>query len=90
MRKDIIIIICGWFFIALGIAGLFLPILQGVLFIFIGLYLLSKKVSWAKKLLHKFERRYPSIFRKIDGARNRADRYIIRMERYINRIRRKA
>ena len=39
--KRIAVIVIGWVFLLLGIAGLFLPILQGVLFILIGLMILS-------------------------------------------------
>ena len=35
--KRILLLMVGWSFILLGIAGLFLPILQGVLFLLIGL-----------------------------------------------------
>ena len=35
--KKVGLLIIGWFFIALGILGLFLPFLQGILFILIGL-----------------------------------------------------
>jgi len=89
MRKDIIIVILGWIFIVLGVIGLFLPVLQGILFLFIGLYLLSKKAPWAKKLLNKIRSRYPQIFGRIKGARSQADRYIKKVDRYINRIGRK-
>ncbi len=32
----------GWFFVALGVVGLFLPFLQGIFFLIIGVYLLAK------------------------------------------------
>ncbi len=38
----------GLFFIILGIIGLFVPILQGILFILIGLYLLFDKKNRIK------------------------------------------
>ena len=37
-RKRWLILLTGWGFILLGIAGLFLPILQGILFLVIGLH----------------------------------------------------
>ncbi len=49
----------GWFFIALGIAGLFLPVLQGVLFIVIGLVILSSEYVWAHRLIAKLKERFP-------------------------------
>jgi uncharacterized protein len=43
----------GWSLIAVGIVGLFLPILQGILFIASGLAVLSTESRWAKQLLDR-------------------------------------
>ena len=58
----------GWVFIVLGIAGLFLPILQGILFLLIGLSLLSNQSPWAARLLHKLRERFPGIAGKYSEA----------------------
>ncbi|PKM88735.1 MAG: hypothetical protein CVU87_06860 [Firmicutes bacterium HGW-Firmicutes-12] len=60
--KDVITIGSGWFFIFLGVAGLFLPFLQGILFLLIGLFILSKKARWARSILMKLKKRYPRIY----------------------------
>jgi len=52
-------LIMGWFFVGLGILGLFLPFLQGVLFLMIGLAILSTRSEKVKGLLKYFETRYP-------------------------------
>lgn len=52
----------GWFFIFLGVLGLFLPFLQGILFLFIGAIILAPEVPFFRKLLAKFEKRHPEIF----------------------------
>jgi uncharacterized membrane protein YbaN (DUF454 family) len=57
--KKIGILILGWIFIGLGILGLFLPILQGILFIMIGLAILSSRSKWVKRFLKHIEERYP-------------------------------
>ena len=44
----------GWFLIILGVVGLFLPVLQGILFIISGLAVLSTENRWARTLLEKF------------------------------------
>ena len=44
----------GWALIVVGVIGLFLPILQGILFIASGLALLSTESRWAKQLLERF------------------------------------
>lgn len=77
--KRILILGLGWFFIALGIAGLFLPILQGVLFLLIGLAILSGESRWARRLLVRLRRRYPSLSGRIDEARARVRRWWARI-----------
>ncbi|HYD32189.1 MAG TPA: PGPGW domain-containing protein [Azospirillaceae bacterium] len=62
------ILIAGWGFLALGIPGLVLPILQGWLFIIIGLLLLSREYHWARQLLERLRRRFPRIAAKADQA----------------------
>lgn len=58
----------GIFFILLGIAGLVLPILQGFLFIALGLVLLSKGSSRVRALKQRFKRRYPEWGAKLTKA----------------------
>lgn len=66
--KEILIIVAGWILLILGFIGLFLPVLQGVLFIFIGLYILSHKSPWAYKLLNKLKYRFPRLTGKFKEA----------------------
>jgi uncharacterized protein len=70
--KRIATYIVGWAFILLGIAGLFLPILQGILFLLIGLFVLSSVSPWAERLLNRIRRRFPRISRQFDEAKSRA------------------
>ena len=44
----------GWTLIVIGVIGLFLPVLQGILFIASGLAVLSTESRWARALLEKF------------------------------------
>ncbi|HSE97812.1 MAG TPA: PGPGW domain-containing protein [Blastocatellia bacterium] len=64
--------LAGWGFILLGILGLFLPVLQGILFLLVGLYLLSSTSPWAAKLLVRLKERFPSISRKFEEAKLKA------------------
>jgi uncharacterized membrane protein YbaN (DUF454 family) len=57
--KRIGILIIGWIFIGLGILGLFLPILQGFLFIMVGLAILSSRSELVRRFLRYLEKRYP-------------------------------
>lgn len=73
--RRFLILVSGWFFIFLGILGLFLPILQGVLFLAIGSYLLSLESPWVRQKLLQFQRRYPKLGATLEEARLRAARY---------------
>jgi uncharacterized membrane protein YbaN (DUF454 family) len=64
--KRIGLLIIGWFFIVLGILGLFLPILQGILFILIGLAILSSRSNLIKRFLKHLEERYPHYHERVE------------------------
>ena len=51
----------GGLLIVLGIIGLFLPILQGFLFLGIGGVLLYKDVPYFPRLVRKLRKRFPSL-----------------------------
>ncbi len=61
----------GWLFLIFGIIGLFLPILQGILFIAVGVTLLAPNVPFFKKILHKLHERYPEVFVQADRLKNK-------------------
>ena len=67
-RKRWLILLTGWGFILLGIAGLFLPILQGVLFLLIGLVILSSEYVWAHQLLENLQKRFPKLTAHVHRA----------------------
>jgi uncharacterized membrane protein YbaN (DUF454 family) len=69
--KRWLILAAGWGFIVLGIIGLFLPILQGILFIAVGLILLSKEYAWAGDLIAKARERFPRITPHVDRAHDK-------------------
>jgi uncharacterized membrane protein YbaN (DUF454 family) len=73
--KRALVLILGWAFIVLGIIGLFLPVLQGILFLLIGLVILSAEYAWAHRLLNKLRQRFPKIGRVADEATAKADRW---------------
>ena len=64
--KNIGILLAGWFFIVLGILGLFLPILQGILFLLIGLTILSSRSQWVMRFLKHLEERYPHHHQRME------------------------
>jgi uncharacterized protein len=77
--KRWLLLIVGWGFILLGIAGLFLPILQGVLFLVIGLIILSSEYVWAHRLLIRLRLRFPAVGRVADVAATKARRWLWRI-----------
>lgn len=71
--------VIGWGFILLGILGLFLPILQGFLFLLVGLFVLSSVSPWAERLLHRLRKRFPKTSKKFDEAKASASRVQTRL-----------
>ena len=52
--------------LVLGIAGLFLPILQGVLFLFLALALLATESRHARRVVETLKRRHPGPWKQAD------------------------
>ena len=77
--KRAAVLVVGWCFILVGIVGLFLPILQGVLFLLIGLIILSSEYVWAHKLLARLRARFPAIARHAERASERAAAWVHRI-----------
>jgi uncharacterized membrane protein YbaN (DUF454 family) len=77
--KRILVLIVGWGFVLLGIAGVFLPILQGVLFILIGLIILSSEYVWVHHLLARLKQRFPRLGRTADEASAKAAAWLERL-----------
>ena len=71
--RRIVVLIIGWALIALGVVGLFLPVLQGVLFILLGLYVLSRESKTARRWLEHFRSRHPAVDKRLHRWRERVD-----------------
>jgi len=56
--------VAGFCLIILGIIGLFVPILQGVLLILLGLWVLSLDSRWAHRCILKLRLRFPKAHRR--------------------------
>lgn len=63
--KRILTLVLGGTLVLVGIAGLFLPFLQGVIFLLAGLYVLSRESATAKAWLDRLKRRYPRLDRRL-------------------------
>ncbi len=76
----------GYGFLVLGFIGLFLPILQGVLFIVVGLLILSRHAAWAERLLARLKARYPAVAKTIVAAEDLAARWTDWLARKLRRV----
>ncbi len=61
----IAVLVLGWFLVGLGIVGLFVPILQGILLIFLGLWVLSRESRWARRCLRRMRLKFPAVDRRM-------------------------
>ena len=64
-----------------GLAGLFLPFLQGILFLAIGIVLLARQSIWVKRKLVRLRRRYPETAATFAAASRRAHEFADRFRR---------
>jgi uncharacterized membrane protein YbaN (DUF454 family) len=71
----------GYTFLTLGVLGMFLPILQGFLFLFVGLIILARHAPWAERLLDYLREKSPRLDRGIAKAEARAHQWRHRFER---------
>ena len=63
--KRIVVLVIGWLLVAFGVIGLFLPVLQGVLFILLGLWVLSTESKTAHRWLEGARKRHPRADAKL-------------------------
>ena len=70
--KRVAVLTLGWLFILFGIVGLVLPVLQGILFLLIGLALLSTESEIARNVLGRLRARFPRLSERIEFAEDRA------------------
>ncbi|MGH6943962.1 MAG: PGPGW domain-containing protein [Geminicoccaceae bacterium] len=71
--KPILLQALGYLFLVLGVLGMFLPILQGFLFLFVGLIILARHAPWAERLLGYVRQRHPKFDALINKAEARSD-----------------
>jgi uncharacterized membrane protein YbaN (DUF454 family) len=65
--KRIGLLIVGWVCVGLGVIGLFLPFVQGILFILIGLAILSSRSELIRRFLRRLEERYPHLHEHVEN-----------------------
>lgn len=67
MVKRLALIATGWALLLLGAIGVFLPILPGILFLLIGLSILSVEYEWARRWVVALRNRFPAADRKLQA-----------------------
>ena len=67
-------IVIGIFCLIVGVIGLFLPVLQGILFIIIGLLILAPESKKIQQLLARLRLKYPAVFEKADQIKHKYTR----------------
>ncbi len=70
--KRKLLMVGGWVFLVLGVLGLFLPILQGILFLLVGLILLAKAHPRFRLLKMRLKKCYPRYAAALEAAEARA------------------
>lgn len=76
--KPILLQALGYFFLVLGVLGMFLPILQGFLFLFVGLIILARHAPWAERLLDNIRSRHPRFDQMIGLAERKSHEWGVR------------
>ena len=83
--KNFVIALLGYAFIGTGLVGIFLPFLQGILFIVIGVYLLSIGSPKVHKRLHlwylAFKVRFPRISRTLEKVEKKWEDMLARWQK---------
>ena len=69
--KRILRITFGVFFLALGIIGIFLPILQGIFFIVIGLLLLAPYNKFIRRHMDTFKKKHPKLYQRAQALKRK-------------------
>ena len=81
--KHYFLVSLGWGFVFLGILGLFLPILQGILFLAIGLIILSRRSSRVRHFNQRLCQRYP----KYGQIQRKASKRVKKLAKNFSRVR---
>lgn len=67
----IVVLLVGWVVLLVGVAGLVLPGIQGVVTILLGAAILSVASELAHKWMRQGLQRWPKVWKRVDGLRNR-------------------
>jgi hypothetical protein len=74
----LLVLIVGGILILVGLAGLFLPGLQGILTLVLGAAILSLASDWVYKLQKRILQRWPSVHEPMERFRHKAHGWLSR------------
>jgi hypothetical protein len=77
--------VVGFLLLVTGVLGVVLPILQGGIFLALGMFVLRHQYMWAHRGMGWIEGRWPNAVRKVEGME---DRLIARVQGWAARGRR--
>ncbi|TDH62533.1 hypothetical protein E2C06_11760 [Dankookia rubra] len=77
--------LAGFGLLGLGLLGLVLPILQGILFLALGLFILRDQYDWAREGMAKLRARWP---RQVEGVEAMEGRLVAWSRRQAERVKR--
>ena len=66
-----VVISLGVFFLLLGVISGFLPVLQGWIFVLIGLALLAEEIPWVRRHLERLKTRFPKQAKQLERLKSR-------------------
>lgn len=75
MIKKFSKLFAGYALIILGIIGLFLPILQGILFLALGCMILSSESPAFRKLMDRLRTKYPKLYATLHSRMDRKEKH---------------
>jgi uncharacterized protein len=78
--------VVGFSLLVLGVAGLVLPILQGVLFLALGLFVLRDQYGWARRWMGKLEARFPRQMARVEAMEARLIAWTRRQSEKVRRL----
>ncbi len=84
-RRKLVLLVLGWGFVVLGFLGLFRPVLQGILFLAVGVIVLAQVSPRARLLRQRLRRRYPRAAGIFDMAEKKAAQWLARATRLFRR-----
>ncbi|HWX50253.1 MAG TPA: PGPGW domain-containing protein [Roseomonas sp.] len=77
--------VAGWSLLTVGVAGLVLPLLNGTIFLLLGLFILRDQHSWSRRCLEWCDRRWPGQMGKLEKFEAKAAARFNNSSRWLRR-----